>query len=127
MTVPVRVFLVEDMPSLQGVVVDLLRSIGNFEIVGVVATEAEALLWLDEHRGGWDLALVDLVLEQGTGMGVIARAHKQRGPDGKLVVFSDYVSPGIEKHCLRLGADKAFVKSDSAGLISFCSTMLRTG
>lgn len=127
MTVPVRVFLVEDMPNLQGVVVDLLASIGDFEVVGVVSTEAEALLWLDEHRGGWDLALIDLVLEQGTGMGVIARAHKQRGPGGKLVVFSDYVSPGIVKHCVRLGADASIAKSDPAALIAFCSGMLRPG
>ena len=84
----VRVFLVEDSKHLQGVVTDLLRSMGDFEVIGASTTEAEAIHWLVERPAGWDLVVVDLVLEQGTGMGVIARCEP-RAPGAKVVVFSD--------------------------------------
>ena len=63
----IRVFLVEDMKHVQGVLADLLASIGDFRLVHTTATEAEAKLWLSEHPGGWDLAVIDLVLEQAQG------------------------------------------------------------
>lgn len=118
----VRVFLVEDMSHLKGVIEDLLKSLGHFTVVGTAATEAEAILWLAEHAGQWDLAVVDLVLEQGTGMGVIART-RGRNSDTKVVVFSDYVTEGISRYCLKLGADAAIPKSNMQEFIDFCGDM----
>ncbi|MDB5947729.1 MAG: putative response regulator, CheY [Ramlibacter sp.] len=112
----VRVLLVEDLPQLQGVVVDLLAAVGDFKLVKAVSTEAEANLWLDENAGLWDLAVIDLILEQGTGLGVVARA-RNRPAASKVVVFSDYATEGIRKHCIKLGADAAFQKG--AGLQEF--------
>ena len=117
---PVKVFLVEDMKHLQGVISDLLASIGDFLLIGTATTEAEANLWLADNAGGWDLAIVDLVLEQGSGMSVIARC-KRRPSAGKVVVFSDYVTPGIHRHCLGLGADAAIPKSDMPAFIRYCA------
>ena len=71
----VRVFLVEDMKHVQALVGELLESLGDFRLVHATATEAEAKLWLSENPGAWDLAVVDLVLDQGTGMAVIPRAR----------------------------------------------------
>jgi DNA-binding NarL/FixJ family response regulator len=121
--VAVRLLLVEDLPQMQGVVLDLLATVGNFQLVKAVSNEAEANLWLDENAGGWDLAVIDLILEQGTGMGVVARAAAL--PErGKLVVFSDYASEGIRKHCLRLGADAAFQKGpDLKPFLEYCAAV----
>lgn len=106
---------------MQSVLVDLLQSVGDFQIVGRAGTEAEALNWLDHHRGGWDLCVVDLVLDQGSGISVIVRA-RLRGGHAKVVVLSSFVSPGIRKHCLKLGADAAFQKdADLQAFIEFCS------
>lgn len=119
----VRVFLVEDMPQLQGVLTDLLASVGDFEVAGTVRTEAEAKLWLAEHPGEWDLGVIDLVLEQGTGMTVIpqARAAANRN-GGRVVVFSDYASDGIRKHCMNLGADAIFGKSEQMqDFLDYCA------
>jgi DNA-binding NarL/FixJ family response regulator len=117
---PIRVFLVEDAKHMHAVLGELLSTLGDFEVVGCASTEAEAMLWLEEHRGGWDLALIDLILEQGSGLGVIPRCHRQAG--GKVVVLSDYATPGIRKHCLRLGADAVFQKGeDRAAFIGWCS------
>ena len=118
--VAVKLLLVEDLPKLGGVLTDLLATVGDFELVKSVGTEAEANLWVDEHPGEWDLAVVDLVLEQGTGLGVVARA-RDRSPASKLVVFSDYATEGIRKHCLRLGADAAFQKgADMGAFVDYC-------
>ena len=117
---PIQVFLVEDTKQLQAVISDLLGSLGDFVLAGTATTEAEANLWLSEHPGSWDLAIIDLVLEQGTGMGVIAHCRRS-APDGKVVVFSDYVTPGIRKYCLKLGAEAAIPKADIPAFITYCT------
>lgn len=119
----VRVLLVEDLPQMQGVVLDLLATLGDFKLVKSVSTEAEANLWLDENPGQWDLAVIDLILEQGTGLGVVARARNR--PSGtKVVVFSDYATEGIRKHCIKLGADAAFRKgADMQAFIAYCGAL----
>lgn len=124
---PVKLLLVEDLPQMQGVVLDLLATVGDFELVQSVSTEAEANLWLDENAGAWDLAVIDLILEQGTGLGVVARA-RTRPPRSKVVVFSDYATEGIRKHCLKLGADAAFHKGDDLqGFLAFCGAVAHPG
>ncbi|MES2940315.1 MAG: response regulator [Pseudomonadota bacterium] len=115
-----RVFLVEDYKRLHSLLAELFARLGSFEIVGTAATEAEALLWLDEHAQEWDLAVIDLILDQGSGLGAIARCHRTRGPATAIIVFSSYATPGMRKHCLKLGADAVFEKSDSAAFIDYC-------
>lgn len=120
----VRVFLVEDMKQVQAVLADLLSALGDFRLVHATATEAEAKWWLAEHPDGWDLAVVDLVLDQGSGMGVIPQARAAAdGHGGNVVVFSDYASDGIRSHCLRLGADAVFLKSQMQEFMDYCSEL----
>ena len=120
----IRVFLVEDMKQVQGVLEDLLASLGDFQIVNATATEAEAKLWLAEHPYGWDLTVIDLVLEQGSGMGVIPKAREYADRNGgSVVVFSDYASEGIHGHCRKLGADAVFLKSQIQDLMEYCSEL----
>jgi DNA-binding NarL/FixJ family response regulator len=116
--VELRVFLVEDLQRMRGLLADLFGSIGGFTIIGAASTEAEANFWLDEHPGGWDVAVVDLVLEQGAGMNVIrkCRADPQ---GGRVVVFSSYATPGVRQHCLDLGADAVFDKGQTAEFIAW--------
>lgn len=115
----VKVFLVEDMKHLQDVMGEFLRTLGDFALVGTATTEAEAILWLDEHPREWDLLIADLVLDQGTGLGVIAKC-RDRPPGRKVAVLSDYVTPGIHRHCIALGADVALSKSDMPAFSDFC-------
>ena len=113
-----RVFLVEDLQRMRGLLADLFSSIGGLKVVGASSTEAEAKLWLEDHRGEWDVAVIDLVLDQGAGMEVIRRCRAD--PDGgKVVVFSSYATPGVRQHCLDLGADAVFDKSETSGFISW--------
>jgi DNA-binding NarL/FixJ family response regulator len=121
--VTVRVLLVEDMKQMQAVVTDLLSAVGDFQVVGLVATEAEAKLWLAENPGDWDLAIVDLVLDQGSGLAVVPRARDARHDEAHIVVFSDYASGGIRSHCEKLGANAVFLKSESREFMDYCSAL----
>lgn len=114
----VRVFLVEDLVRMRTLLDDLFASLGGIRVVAVATTEAEARLWLDENHGEWDVAVLDLVLEQGVGMNLIGHG-KQSGPGGRVVVFSSFVSPGVRRHCLELGADAVIDKGDTAAFIGF--------
>jgi DNA-binding NarL/FixJ family response regulator len=124
--VAIRVLLVEDDRRVHGIVADLLASIGDIKPVYNVTTEAEANLWLEENPQGWDLAVIDLILDQGTGMGVLPRCRD--GPDGaRAVVLSNYISPAIQQHCLALGADAVFHKShDMERFIAYCAGLGRS-
>ena len=120
---PVDVFLVEDLKNIQSAMAQMLQDLGDFRIVAVVPTEAEALAWLEQNPGRWQLAVIDLVLEQGSGMGVISRARRTT-PAGQVVVFSNFVTPVIQAHCVRLGADACFDKnSQLADFADYCADL----
>jgi DNA-binding NarL/FixJ family response regulator len=117
------VFLVEDIKSVQAAMTELLAAEGRLAVVGTATTEAEANLWLEENAGAWNVAIIDLILDQGTGMGVIAAA-KKTFPDGHIVVFSDFASPAIEAHCLRIGANAVIDKAGGvAQLLAYCAKL----
>ncbi len=120
--VELRVFLVEDLQRMRGLLNDLFASIGGFRVVANASTEAEARLWLDDHPGEWDLAIIDLVLDQGAGMNVI-RTCKEQENGGQVVVFSSYASPGVRRHCLELGADAVFGKDETEAFIAWCDDL----
>jgi DNA-binding NarL/FixJ family response regulator len=113
----VRVFVVEDQKPMQGLIVDLLESLGGFEIVGLAADETSATDWLHRHRGGWDLAIVDLLLGEGSGFTLVSRCNKE--PGGAVLVFSDFVTPVVRQRCIRLGADGVISKAQFGELRAY--------
>lgn len=102
------VLVVEDSPTQRAALRRLFDGLGC-SVAATLQTEAEASQWLRENPRSYELAVVDLVLEQGTGMGVLSSC-RERLPSSKVVVLSDYATPGIRSHCLRLGADAVFQK-----------------
>jgi DNA-binding NarL/FixJ family response regulator len=110
----VRVFLVEDQKPMQGLIRDLLDEIGGFELVGVEESETSATDWLHRHRGGWDLAIFDLMLAEGSGFTLLSRCKDPAA--GGVLIFSDFVTPAVRQRCLRLGAHGVFSKADFGGL-----------
>ena len=113
----VRVFLVEDQKPMQQLLGDLLASVGGFEVVGMAASETAATDWLLRHRGGWDLAIVDLLLAEGSGFTLLTRCNKD--PNGSVVVFSDFVTPVVRQRCIRLGADGVISKAQFGELRAY--------
>lgn len=114
---PVRVFVVEDQKPMQVLITDLLESVGGFEVVGTAPSETSATDWLYRHPGGWDLAIVDLLLAEGSGFTLIGRCNKE--PAGAVLVFSDFVSPAVRQRCIRLGADGVISKAQFGELRAY--------
>ena len=113
----VRVFMVEDSKPMQELLRDLLDSVGGFELVGMATNETAATEWLLRHRGGWDLAIVDLLLAEGSGFTLVSRMNKE--PSGAVVVFSDFVTPVVRQRCIRLGADGVISKAQFGELRAY--------
>jgi DNA-binding NarL/FixJ family response regulator len=116
--------LVEDLRNMHILLQGLCTRFAGARLVGAVSTEATATVWLDEHPGAWDLAVIDLVLEKGSSLVVIERA-KDTHPAGKVVIFSGYTSPRIQEHCLRLGADAVFHKTQTEEFFSWLDDLSR--
>lgn len=107
-----RVFLVDDLISMHSLMRDLFAAVGGVQLVDTASSEGEAKLWLEDHPGEWDVAVLDLVLQHGSGMAVI-RPCRESHSQGKVAIFSSYVTPVIREHCLGLGADAVFGKDET--------------
>lgn len=113
-----RVFLVDDLISMHSLMRDLFAAVGGVQLVATASSEGEAKLWLEDHPGEWDVAVLDLVLQQGSGMGVV-RPCREHHPPGQVAIFSSYVTPVIREHCLALGADAVFGKDETPQFITW--------
>jgi DNA-binding NarL/FixJ family response regulator len=114
---PVPVFIVDDSQSIRETLQDLLLSTGKFQVVGTAGGETDATQWLMDGKQPWRLAIVDLLLSEGSGFGVLQRCRFEN-PAGKIFVFSEFATPAIRDRCLKLGADAVFTKSEAESMIA---------
>ena len=108
--VGLKIFIGEDNPVIRDNLVDTLEELAAVETVGVAETEQDGVNWLSQHLPEWDVAIVDLFLKEGSGLGVI-EACKDRPIDKKMVVFSNYANEDVRERCHQLGVDRFFDKS----------------
>lgn len=113
----VHAFLVEDLPVVRDNLVEAMEEMAPLKFVGHAASESDALQWLDSHPGQWDLAIVDLNLGEGSGLGVL-RECLERHPLQKVVVLSNDLHEAVGRQCLALGADQVFDKSADVELLA---------
>lgn len=115
-----RTYIVEDNATIRENLVGTLEELTCIEAIGHAEAEAEARQWLSDHPEDWDLAIVDLFLKQGSGLGVL-QACTARQPHQKVVVLSNYATTDIRKRCAELGVDAVFDKSNEIdALLDFC-------
>ena len=115
-----KTYIVEDNPTIRENLIAALEELANIEPVGTSDSENEGKAWLTDNPGQWDLAIVDLFLKQGSGLGVLA-ACRDRSPWQKVVVLSNYATADIRQRCAQLGVDAVFDKSNEIdALIDFC-------
>ncbi len=113
-------FLVEDNEETCRVLVEAMEVLTSVRFMGVATDEVSASQWLQARAGEWDLAIVDLILADGNGLGVL-KACQQRGPMQKVVVLTGHVDEGILQRCRELGADQVFDKNlDIENLVDYC-------
>lgn len=114
-----RTFIVEDSPLIRETLTSTLQELTPVRVVGTAEDEAAAVQALTSAEGV-DLAIVDIFLARGSGLGVL-RAVREAGAAIDCVVLSNYVSEDMRRQCLQLGAVKVFDKSGEIdALLSFC-------
>ncbi len=122
----ISAFLVEDRPEIRETLVEAMEEIAPLKFVGLADSEATARQWLHSHPGGWDLAIVDLFLAQGTGFGVLIECQTRKLAQ-KVVVLTSYSQRDLLRRCRELGADEVFDKSqDVEKLVDFCKAHAKT-
>jgi CheY-like chemotaxis protein len=143
-----RTYFVEDNPTIRDNLIATLEELAGVTALGYAETEQQGSVWLTGKAAeaaapnpppmdtvadtpvdplinpDWDLAIIDLFLKQGSGLGVL-QACRQRAARQKMVVLSNYATPDIRARCLQLGADAVFDKSqDIDALIAFCQALI---
>ena len=116
-----KTYLVEDNPTIRDNLIATLDELVGIETIGTSDSENEAKTWLSENPHAWDLAILDLFLKQGSGLGVLA-ACRDRKSSQKVVVLSNYATTDIRNRCAQLGVDAVFDKSNEIdALVEFCN------
>ena len=117
-----KTYIVEDNVTIRDNLIATLEELASIDAVGTSETENEGKAWLVEKDQQWDLAIVDLFLKQGSGLGVL-EACRNRKAHQKMVVLSNYATADIRKRCAQLGVDAVFDKSNEIdALIDYCIT-----
>jgi len=106
-----RIYLVEDSPVIRDSLAESLEELARARIVGWASKESEAVQWLNENKASWDLAIVDLFLLEGSGLGVVMNC-RERDLRQKVIVLTNYATPAVRERCLAIGADAVFDKSN---------------
>ena len=116
----INTYLVEDSPTIRDNLIATLEELTSVLTVGTAETELDGVAWLSDSSNAWDLAIVDLFLKQGTGLGVVS-ALKKRLSAQKVIVLSNYATQDVRKQCALLGADAVFDKStEIEQLLEYC-------
>lgn len=110
-TSPLKVALIEDSTLLQQALGGLLRELERVEFVGGAADEHAAIELLQVQRP--HLAIVDLQLRAGSGLGVLRALADEPERFGcpRAVVFSHHGQAAVRELCFSLGVERFFDKA----------------
>ncbi len=115
-----KTFIVEDNATIRENLIGTLEELTCVQAVGTAETELEGRQWLTLNASAWNLAIVDLFLREGTGLGVVD-ACQDRKPNQKVIVLSNYATADIRQRCAQLGVDAVFDKSNEIdALVTYC-------
>lgn len=113
-------FLVEDNQIIRDNLIPALEEMVGARVVGTAETERAAVHWLRSHDGDWDLAIVDMFLSEGSGLGVL-EGCRERASHQRVVVLTNYATADLRRRATDLGADAVFDKSTELdNLLDFC-------
>ena len=118
-----RVFLVEDSPTIRHNLAAALEELAPVQIVGWAEEAGIAVAELQRQPPPCDLAIVDISLRSGSGLDVL-RALQQANSSLHRVVLTNYAVTRLRDDCLALGAERVFDKStDVEALAAYCDML----
>ncbi|MDO9011434.1 MAG: response regulator transcription factor [Gallionella sp.] len=103
-----NVFIVEDSSAVRESLHTLLSGIAGVSVIGFAADEADAIERINTLQP--DFVILDLHLQQGTGLNVLINVKKFH-VRMKVAVLSNYASALYVSACRQSGADYFFDKS----------------
>jgi len=107
---PLRVFVVEDSELIRKRIVENVRSIGGYEIVGFAESADEAMRSIDNLHP--DIVITDIRLKEGNGIEVVRHVRANAyTPRPRIFVLTNYAFPEYKHQCSIAGADEFFDKS----------------
>ena len=119
-----NVFLVEDSAAQCAYLTQILTAEANVAVVGNAETEQQAVSWLEHNPSSWDIALVDLFLGDGSGVGVLEHCRNRCSGQRVLVMTNHARDDQLLRHCQRLGADAVYHKATQLdSLVAYCKAM----
>jgi DNA-binding NarL/FixJ family response regulator len=105
-----RVFVVEDSELIRKRIVENVRAIGGYEIVGFAESAEEAMRSIDSLRP--DIVITDIRLKEGNGIEVVRHVRANAyTPRPRIFVLTNYAFPEYKHQCSIAGADEFFDKS----------------
>lgn len=114
-------YLVEDNPAIREGLAEALAELAGIRTCGHATRAAQALAWLADPAHHWDIAIVDLVLEDGGSGLAVLQALAGRPSGRKVVVLTATANPSVREQCLALGCDDVFDKAmDTEALLEWC-------
>lgn len=115
-----QALIVEDSPVIRENLIAALEEMTPLKVVATAADEKAALQLLQRQDPAVDIAIVDLFLAGGSGLGLL-RALQAQGSAIERVVLTNHATPAIRRECLALGASRVFDKSGEIdALIDHC-------
>jgi len=122
--VSIPVVMIEDSKEILATVEDLLDNIGGFIVIARMSTESDATAWLELNHSNWSLAVIDLVLREGSGFNLVGR-YRARNKHAQILVLSDYAASQVKEKCLKFGADAVFSKGEASAFAEYLEAFKR--
>ena len=123
--VRLRALIVEDNALILENLRGLLNELTTVDIVGTARAEDEACEWLDTRTQACDVAIVDIFLKNGSGLGLLQHIARYERPPER-VVLTNYATDAMRARCKELGAAEVFDKStEIEGLVEWLAARVR--
>jgi two-component system OmpR family response regulator len=114
-------FLAEDSSAIRNSLIQAMEDLARLKVVAFADTEDEAVDWLNTHPDEWRIAVLDVILGSGTGLGVLAKCRKHT-KDHWVVLLTNHATTEIREAGKKLGADAVFDKATQLDeFLTFCS------
>ena len=105
-----RIFLVEDSPVIRDSLIDALDSAEDGRLViGTAETENDAVDGIADSDP--DVAIIDINLREGSGIGVLERLSDLDTVPPVRIVYTNHYSRRVHEYCASLGATHVLPKN----------------
>ena len=100
-----RILLIEDSELLRSRLSQMLTEPGKMRVVASAASEPEARRKIEADE--YDVLLVDVELQEGSGIGAIRHARSVYAEPRRplIIVLTNYPRPAVRNRCIDAGAD----------------------